>query len=337
MLCPLSGGFDSRLLLSALAGSGRVSPTALTLNDDEGADFEERFAAPAAEALGVDHELLRGKVDDYWADWEERARRVEHKFVDHAWLMPLARRVAGAAAPVPDGYALDTFMQTGSRFHTPEVLDTRDPGASNRALFDSLRRYGLAHEALDESLHAPVVERAREQFLAAVKPFAGRPSQAILALYATRTVRGVSTYPSGVLGREARVVVPGAQDALVTASLSVSSADKLGGRMRTEVQRLLAPDLIDLPSTNTAPRPAPSLPRRWRSPPAVEGYRRALAEGPLAEHVSPRLKAWLADPERGELSGHLRLGMEAVSLFHAWLRLYRGVLRGVDASDLRGL
>jgi hypothetical protein len=336
VLCPLSGGFDSRALISVLATSGRAEPVAITVNDDEGTEFEEGFASPVAAALGVRHELLRAPVEDYWTDWEERHRRVEHRFVDHPWLMPLVRRIGGARAPVPDGYALDTFLLTGARFHTAEVLDTSDPKASNRALFDGLRRYGHTHEGLDERFHAAILGNARDQCEAIVAPFAGHPSQPLLALYATRTVGGISTNPSALFGGDAPIVVPGAQDAVVSAILAVSPEEKRYRRMLTALQRQLAPGLAEMESTNDVLRPERrTLPRRWRSEVAIEGHRRLVADGPLAEHVSPRLTAWLEDP-REEITPHLRAGMEVVSFFHHWWGLYRDVLKDSDAGALLG-
>lgn len=337
VLCPLSGGYDSRALISVLAGSGQAEPVAITVNDDEGAEFEEGFASPVAAALGVRHELLRAQVGDYWTDWEEHHRRVEHRFVDHPWLMPLVRRVDGARAPVPDGYALDTFLLTGARFHTPEVLDTSDPRASNRALFDSLRRYGHGQAGLGERFHEAIVENARAQHEAVVEPFAGHPSQPLLALYATRTVGGVSTNPSALLGCGAPVVVPGADDAVVSPILAVSVEEKRYRRMLTALQRQLLPRLAEMESTNDVLRPERrTLPRRWCSQVAVEGHRRLVADGPLAEHVSPQLTTWLEGPGRGEISPHLRAGMEVVSFFHDWWHLYGGLVKDGDARALLG-
>ncbi len=334
VVCPLSGGRDSRLLVSVLASLGKASLTAVTVSDDEGARFEEDLAAGVAATLGVEHERLGARAEDYPGEWEERARRVEHQFVDHAWLVPLARRIAGAAAPVPDGWALDTLMQTGARFHTPEVLDISDPRASNEALFDSLRRYGQGQMALAERFRQPLLERSRAQFMAVAKPFEGHPSQPNLVLYVSRTMRGVSTYPSGLLGTDAPIFVPGAQDAVATAILAVPSTAKGAAGLQAAVQRVVDPRIADLPSTGDTARTEPHLPRRWRSHPAIVAHRRRLADGPLAPHLSPDLLGWLDDPGRGELSADLRLGMEAVSLLHSWWHRYREHLKEVDPADL---
>src|SRR5262249_11207042 len=107
--------------------------------------------------------------------------------------------------------------------------------------------------------------------------------------------------------------------------------------MHAAIQKRISTDVWRLPSTGDTPRTPPVLPRRWRSEPARAMHRRRLEEGPLAPHLAPELLAWLQEPEPpGELSPHLRLGMEAVSLFHSWCDRYRGHLREVDPGDLLG-
>jgi hypothetical protein len=333
---PLSGGLDSRLLLSTVVSLGQASPLALTVSDDEGARFEQEPAEMVARALEVPWQEVGAAVEGYPADWEERARRVEHQFVDHAWLVPLARRIESVQGPALDGFALDSLLQTGARFHSPEVISPPNPRDGTRALFDRLRLYGLAHEALEPRFQAPLVERSRAQFETAVQPFEGHPSQPVLSLYATRTVRGVSTYPSGLLGAGAGVLAPAIDDRVATALLSVPSEVKREGSMHAAIQAHIAPQLLGLPSTGDTPRSPPALPRRWRSEPALAMHRQRLEDGPLAPYVVPELLAWLREPGRGELSPHLRLGMEAVSLFHSWWDRYRARLREVDATDLLG-
>ena len=336
LACPLSGGLDSRLLLSTVASLGRASPLALTVSDDEGGRFEQEPAEMVARALEVPWEEVGAAVEDYPADWEERARRVEHQFVDHAWLVPLARRIESVRGPALDGFALDSLLQTGARFHSPEVIDPPNPRAGTRALFDRLRLYGLTHEALEPRFRGPLVERARAQFEAAVRPFEGHPSQPVLSLYATRTVRGVSTYPSALLGAGAQVLAPAIDDRVATALLSVPSAVKREGSMHAAIQERIAPRLSGLPSTGDTARTPPVLPRRWRSEPALAMHRQHLEDGPLTPYVVPELLAWLREPQPEELSPHLRLGMEALSLFHSWWDRYRDRLRRVNVADLLG-
>jgi hypothetical protein len=332
--CPLSGGRDSRMVTCALAEIGMASG-ALTVSDDEGDTYEEDLAAPVAAALGIGHERVGSSAADYPGEWMQRADDVEYQFVDHAWLVPLARRVAGKGLLLGDGFAIDTLLQRGSRFYRSETLDHRSPRRSSLALFDSLRQYGAAESALGEPLREPLLARAREGFLTAAKPFEGHPAQATLSFYRTRSVRGVSTYPSGLLGRAAQILAPAGSDAVAVAALSVTPEGRSGDGLYGAVFDRLNPAVGALPSTSDTPRRPPRLPRRWCSAPAVDAHREHLEAGPFAPHLSPELCAWLAAPETGELSPDLRIGIEAISLFHAWCDRYQSRLRNVDIAELR--
>lgn len=335
VLCPLSGGRDSRILFVALAREGKVA-SAITTPDDEGDTHEEGFAAPVAAALGVPHEQLQPAAAEYAADWEERARRVEYQFVDHAWLVPVARRVEGTAAPIPDGFAIDVFFCAGRHFYTDDTLDIRNPQRAARALFDTLGRYGVGTRALGEEFRGPIESSTWSQFQAATNRFHGHPSQPILSLYGTRSLRGVSTYSTGLLGEGATMLMPGAAAGVAAAALEAAPTDKIGGGLYDAVLERLGPPAGMFPSTTDAPRRAPHLPRRWRSSPAAEMHRRSLADGPLAPYIAPDLLGWLEAPGEIELAGDLRIGMEAVSMLHAWWRRYRDILTEVDPRDLLG-
>lgn len=334
LICPLSGGRDSRIVICGVPPGRDV--TALTVDDDEGSRFEEDHAEPVARALGVEHEELRGTAEDYPADWDARARAVEYQFVDHPWLVPLARRIDGAAAPVLDGGAIDITFQAGERFYTAAALDTSRPREASVALWETVRRFGHAQLALVERFRDPLVERAREQFMAEMRRFEGHPSQGILGVYWTRTVRGTSSYPNGLLGDRARMIVPGASHALASIALAIPSEAKRGAHLYSAVLGRLAPQIADLPSTTGSDRSPPTLPRRWCSEPALAAYRGLVATGPLAGRVAPELRAWLETPAPGELGGHLRMGLESVALLHAWWQRYRDRLGEVDAAELFG-
>ena len=330
---PLSGGRDSRMVACLLAEAGKAS-VAISASDDEGDSFEEDLAAAVAASLGLPHERLRATAEAYPDNWEERALAVEHQFVDHAWLVPLAQRAAGAGLTLSDGIAIDTVLLRGSRFYEPETLDLRRPRKATLALFDGLRHYGKGDLALAESLRAPLVGRARDLIVEASKPFEGDPSQTVLAFYRTRTARGVSCYASGLLGTRARMVAPGASEVFARAALAATPEARDDDALYAHVFDRLNREVGELPSTSDTPRRPPRLPRLWRSEPALAMHRELLADGPLAPHVSPELRSWLDSRERGELSADLRIGMEAISLFHSWCRRYREVLKPVDVTDL---
>lgn len=335
IVCPLSGGRDSRLLLGALARDGRIAATA-TVPDDEGDTHEEDLAAPVAAAFEVPHERLRGEAAEYPADWEERAARVEYEFVDHAWLVPLVRRVAESPTPVPDGFAIDVFASGGRNFYRPGHFDDSSPRAATAAMFEALRQYGHAHLALEESLQEPLISRARELWTPPARRYEGHPLQVVYAFYESRSRRGVSTYSTKLVGDRSWTIVPGAADSFARATLSTSLEEKDEARLYRRISEILAPEAAALPTTGDVPRKEPHLPVRWRSKPALEAYRRRLLDGPLAPHLSPQLRAWIDGPAEAEPDRNLRLGIEGVSLLHAWHRRYRDCLREVDPTDLKG-
>lgn len=335
IVCPLSGGRDSRLLLGALARDGRAA-AAVTVPDDEGDTHEEDLAEPVATALGVPHERLRGEAVDYPAEWEKRARRVEYEFVDHAWLVPLERRLAESPAPVPDGFAIDVFASEGRNFYRRDEFDASSSQAATRAMFEALRQYGHSHVALEESFQQPLISRAHDLYLEPARRYEGHPLQVVFAFYVNRSRRGVSTYSTKLLGDRSWTIVPGAADPFVRATLSTSLEEKAGARLFRRIFEILTPDVAALPSTADVPRKAAHLPRRWCSQPAMEAHRRSLRDGPLAPHLSPRLQAWISAEDGAEPDHHLRLGIEGVSLLHSWHRRYRDHLRQVDPTDLKG-
>ena len=334
-LVPLSGGRDSRMLAAAFAEAG-LAARAVSVSDDEGGDFEEALARPVAEALGLDLEVLRAAAGNYPRNWETRARLVEHQFVDHAWLVPLSRHLAQQDLPVSDGFAMDILLGRGSRFFTPETLDRSDPRRATLALFDSVRRFGHAHLALADHLHAPLVDRARGLFLEVAREFEGAPQQAPLTFYRTRTIRGVACYPTGLLGQRAHLIAPAASHDFAMTSFAATEAAAHQDGLYAAAFEALAPEVGRLPSTTTSPRPPATRVRLWRAEPAVAAHRDRLAEGPLAGLLAPELRSWLDDPGRGDPGPHLRLGLEGVSLLHSWWARYRDVLHEVDVADLTG-
>lgn len=334
IVCPLSGGRDSRMLLMLLAADNRVA-RAVTVTDDDGGTHEADLAAPVAAACGVEHESIIPWLELYRRDWITRAERVEYQFVDHAWLVPLASRIDGLPTPVPDGFTIDVMSAPGNHFFNATTMNRDDGPAARRELFRLFRRYGHSERVLSQKFHRPLVARTSDQFDAAVKHLDGHPSQAILAHYATRSLRGVSTYVTGLLGRSAVTVAPGTSDAVVRAALRADAREKLGGGIYRECFLRLGSS-PPLPTSGEVERKPRTLPRRWCSADALRMHRELLSEGPLAGHLAPPLRDWLDAPAGVEPSGDVRLGMESISLLHAWWQRYRNQLREADSTDLLG-
>jgi hypothetical protein len=250
--------------------------------------------------------------------------------------VPLSRYVARQDLPISDGLAMDTMLGQGTRFFTPDTLDRADSARASLALFDSMRQYGRGHLALADHLRGPAEDRARTLFLEVAEQFQGAQEQARLTFYRTRTVRGVASYATGLLGQRASVVAPAIGNDFAVASLAATQEARERDHLYVAAFDELAPHVGRMPSTAHAPRRPPHLPRVWRSDPAVDAHRRRIARGPLRGLVAPELRDWLRSSSRGELSPDLRLGMEGVSLLHSWWWRYRDRLHEVDVKDLAG-
>ena len=154
VLCPLSGGRDSRILLCAFPERERVSTYRAHGQRRRGWVARGGSRRPGRGALGVAHERIAAAAADYPRDWAERARRVEYQFVDHAWLdaaRPPDRRQPRADArrvrPSTSILASRTSASTASAAARHEQPSRRQPGAVR-----GLRRYGHAEQALAERL-----------------------------------------------------------------------------------------------------------------------------------------------------------------------------------------
>ncbi|CAN5597546.1 hypothetical protein BH10ACT11_BH10ACT11_21920 [soil metagenome] len=102
----LSGGWDSRLILSLLLEHNpRPEIEAFTVNTDVGKTTEEDPATAVADAAGVSHEVVIGKPGAYWDEFCERYRRSEYQRQSNAWLVTLSRRIAGTDGFVTDAVA----------------------------------------------------------------------------------------------------------------------------------------------------------------------------------------------------------------------------------------
>ena len=332
ILCPLSGGRDSRIVLCAIPADREV--TAITVDDDEGGRFEEDHAAPVASILGVGHEELRGRAGGL-------PRRLGRARAPGR--VPVRRpRLDGPARPAPRRRAGPGDRRRGDRRHLP----------GRRSL---LHRGQPRHQPPPRRERGPVRDRA---------PLRPRPAGARrgppcpAARAGARAVHGgdealrgpsVAGHPRGLLDPNG----PRDLELPDRAARSIGARDRPGSERRARLSGALDPagDQARRPPLSGRARAAGAgdrapardhglgahagaTRRRWCSEPAVAAYRELLAEGPLAGQVAPELRAWLETPSRGELDGHLRMGMEAVALLHAWWRRYRDSLGEVDAGEL---
>lgn len=340
VVCPLSGGLDSRMLLCLLREAGVEVVGAVTANPDRGWNRDEVVASEVAGALDVPHELVSGSPDHYWDEARQRALRCDFQLTGGPWTAPLARRLGQVGAVATDGLALDTLSQPGKRFFTEEMTHPDGSDAVARELWNRMAGTGsigrVRRGLLRADLARSAERRARSHFMRVTEPFRGHPAEPVLAFYSTRTVRGVSLTPHTVLGAEAAVCTPFAVDAIARACLAIRAPEKHASRLYVEVFRRLHRIVGELPSTRDSRDPRASrVPSRRLSPKVLDGYAQVLASGPLASYLGDKLTRRIdADDLGPALAGQpSRSIVQAVVLFHLWHERYASRLSGADPAE----
>lgn len=332
ILCPLSGGLDSRLCLGLLHAAGRPT-VAVTVDEDQGNDREQRAAAAVADALGVAHGTVVGDEDSWWPELVAFAERVEYQLVRTPWLMPLLDSVRRLGGQVVNGFGFDAFSMR-ERFFADEAIDTSGGDSTVRSLWRRLRerQTRIYPDALRPEAAELLWRAAEEQWLGESRAFGGHPSRALLTHYRTRQIRGVALMPHAVLGAEAPTAVPFVDDRVARANLAIAAAAKRDGQLYFALLRELHPSLAELPTTSFG-EPLSSEPRmrRSQSVAVAEALHACLESGPLNEHLNPRVTRKLLRHRRGRLPRTDRAALGPV-FFHLWHRRYRDHLRDPAAG-----
>ena len=331
--CPLSGGWDSRLLLM-LARERGLEVSAMTLEASQWRAGEEGYAAMVAAAAGVELERIR-PGHSYWRDQEATALLTDHQTTHHAWFLPLARRLSRLRRPVLDGLAGGILLK--GHFVDADALATGPGAESLSLLWRQLSNERKTGAVLSEGLGAALTEIARDDWMREAGAFAEHPAGLTLAAYRSRTVRGISLAPLSVLGSGATVLTPFSNDRVARAALEVEPRAKLGGALYRRIFELVDPRIGALPSTNDAASRGRGKAKRAPSRVTLDGYRQRLRESPLRSEINPGLLR----PGSGELeralgstkAAHL---VRALSLLSVWRRRYSARLRAIDPKEPMG-
>ena len=334
LICPLTGGFDSRLVASLLVARGREFAT-YTVNNDTGTEREEEQAAAVASELGVPHTTIDWPASAFVDDLLRGLQLVEYQTVLRPHLTRLGAGLPDPEAAVVDGF--DIFIK--NRFATPAVLDaptTRDAAAT---MFTRMAPERQRFDFFDTGAWHALREAALARFLLAAERFDGHPNAPTLIPYWQRMRRGISLSPMVLVGHRHAVAMPLLGDEVVRTTLRVSHRAKLGQRFYRRVLDVANPAVACLPSTNDdLPRPGRTRRRLDRSRRARRLYLELLAASPLRPWFSAQFEAAI---ERGKLGPALRTGW-GVGRVHTlcnltlWTQRHRELLTDVDPAPLFG-
>jgi asparagine synthetase B (glutamine-hydrolysing) len=334
LICPLTGGFDSRLIASLLVTQGREFAS-YTVNNDTGSAREEEQAAAVASELGVPHSIIDWPAVSFVDDLLEAARLVEHQSVLRPHLMRLGAGLPDRDAAVVDGF--DIFIK--NRFASPEVLGAPTTGEAAATMFAQLAPERQRFDVFVPEAWEALREAARARFLCAAGRFDEHPNAPTFIPYWQRMRRGISLSPMVLIGHRHAVAMPMLADEVVRTALRASHQAKLGQRLYRRVLEVANPAVARLPSTNDElPRPDRTRRRLDRSRQARRLYLELLAASPLRPWFSPEFESAI---ERGKLGPALRTGwglgrVHALCHLTLWARRHRELLHEVDPAPLFG-
>jgi hypothetical protein len=329
LVCPLSGGWDSRLLLLLAAEREDLRVSAWTLKSTHRGSDETPYARRVAKKLGVPlTQIPRGR--SFWGDQEKMALRCDYQTTHHGWFMPLARRLRGGSHSIIDGLAGGIFVK--GHFVTEEMLQRRTRRERLALLWESLSNARSISEVLSDRASQALTKLALRSWQREARALAGSPAQLSLTAYRTRTLRGISLAPSSILGAEAAVLTPFTDDRVARAALAVSPERKLDGALYRHVFAEVDPEVGALPSTNDAAE-SPEQPtgNREIKKGALEGFGERLRSTPLREEVDPVV---LDSRERlgrildASKSAHV---VRALTLLSMWEERYRDRLNEIKS------
>ncbi len=329
---PLSGGWDSRLLL-ACTDSEQVQ-RCFTVDTDAGDRIEQRYAEAIAVSRGVLHERHPPDHDrPYAEDAITTAERLGYETSLHPWFLDV---VAGAARG--DGTVLDGL---GGLLLKPSYSADQPLEGDEDQLLDALWRkiapgsgstQVLAHDAAN-GIRSTSRDRVRDL----LQDYRGHPAAGTLIRHTTRLVRGLGLATTQLLAPVAPVSTPLTATPTAQLLLALEPEFRLSGRFYPELLRAADPVMAELPSTNDkVERPPPVLSRRELHPDTQRWYVDLLSDDVVRSLLAPSLLLRLRSGRTAGLFAYRRqrYAIRGVALLSAWLRRYEDRLADLEPPEV---
>lgn len=331
LACPVTGGWDSRLLAILLAERGIATET-FTINSDRGHEGDERLAPAVSRALGLPHRVIEPRPPPYAAEFAALAAALEYQSMPHFHIARLAGAVP-PGTPWADGLFGDVLLQGYllSRRRAREP-DSRVALAS---LFDRL----LARQQM--GLYTPRAWRAlrgttRAALLADAEPLVGHPGGFPMLVYWTRTRRMIASAPMQLIGQSHPLVLPFVAASVIAAAGGVPLEDRFGGNLMRRILELANPTVARLPSSHDG------LPKQivrrssQRSPAAAATHLDLMARSPLYPWFSPAVHEAIAQRDLSGLDRDptLLLRIQGVCMLGLWIERYQDLIGDLDPAPI---
>jgi hypothetical protein len=335
VICPLSGGWDSRLLAALLAEERERKVGTWTIEPDNANLADVEFARSVASQLGTRHVSVEPRRRRFWTNVDRCAQLSDYQTSIHSWLVPFADRLRAEPGTVVDGIGGDVWIK--GLFLTEEIVAA---GTSQEAFTLIWRRIAnpeIASRLFRGPFRDALISRARAGFDRAAEPFREHPAGPSLAVFRTRTAGGISHAPMSVLATSAPVATPLIAHGFIAAGIGVPPREKLEGALYRKVLERGAPTVARLPSTNDPGYSPENMDHRphWTLRSVQRGYIDELRKSPLRPWFSEQLEAAASTGSLSKVPvrGKTRF-LTLVAMFGSWHRRYGDRLRAADPDEM---
>ncbi len=234
---PLSGGFDSRLMLLALRDAGRIPRLWSTDKDDGLADMA--ITAELAGHLGQPVEVVRHEPGMTGQTMLTTMARVEHMVPLHWWMTPLGSALHADGLPIADALAAATAIKGAFQ---ERAVAARDAGVDWRpAVLETLQRQSPDGAVLDTQVSRWAFPTARGAWMRAADQVRGDANEVTLVILRSRTTRAIANLSHWIFGPEVRVDMPFAHPDLLRVGFQAGYRRRADGGFYREVLRIADP------------------------------------------------------------------------------------------------
>jgi hypothetical protein len=336
VICPLSGGWDSRLLAALTTAESGAPTEAWTVEPSSGDANEMDIAGAVAERLGIAHRAIEPKPGRYWRHLERSFELTEYQCQAHGWLVPFVDSVNHEPGTIVDGLGGDIWIK--GLFLNEEIVRA-DGRAAITMLWDRLAKDAAAERLLEDPVLSALSSAARAGFESAAEPFLEHPAAPSLTAFRTRTAGGIAHSPNSMFATARPVATPLVAEGVIAAAIALPPSEKLGGAAYRLVLERAAPTVAGIRSSNDSGYRKDNERRAHYNLPRVRsGYVEALDGNPLAPWFSDRLSSALASGRIARVSGRAKAArlLAGIAMLGSWERRYRDRLRPLDPGDILG-
>ena len=288
IICLLSGGFDSRLIVATLLELGLTFPTHTTYSDN-GCLKDSVGAKLVSAKLGIPNQYHELSEDYLETHWRAKSRRINYETTMHTWLMPISEQLPSGALNI-DGLGGDSLVKLPYNMH----MDSLDLIEQENWLELKLRMFEWC-AAPGEGIGRIINENHRDQWVNGLwnsyelefDDIESGPNSPSIFILKNRTRRGIACSPTLLLTNNGmRNSMPFMDQKLVDIALRIKNRLRFGGGIYRRLLADVAPSLANVPTSHDVDWPSEHeigpVVRFWiSSPDPLRSYLDVIDNAPL--------------------------------------------------------